>query len=171
MTRAALARALNISAERVRALAEAGTIPRDTDGGFDFEAVREALENNLDRTSNRAKCFVSPIDADDGGDAEPTAKRGSLMFEQIKLTRAKRKAAEYERQELERRLLDAEKAEMLFAGTIQSIRDALFAIPDGLCQELVGIDDPRAIRDKLMLEFRQVMKSKADDIRAGTAAA
>jgi len=164
-------RALNISKVRLNELARKGKAPRGPKPNqWDIDAIRAALGRNLDgRQVSPAQLIVAkPEPVQDIGkhtkDREPVGDslepaKGTLLYEQWRLTREKASREALDLKVAERKLLDVEDVRAAVSGMVIAFRAKALVIGDSLADKLAATSDPIACRELVDARVYEALES------------
>ena len=159
---AELAKILGISPQRVNELGRKGKIARRPDGKWDVEAVLTAVRKNLDNRQP-VKAGKLPSAAPEAWSSElPEPKRGTLLYEQWRLTREKADREELDRRALEKTLLKRDDVRIAVAGMIAASKSRLMTMPDELCDRLAAESDAVSCREMLAVKVHEALEQLAE---------
>jgi phage terminase Nu1 subunit (DNA packaging protein) len=143
MSTGELAKALGISRQRINQLGRQGKITREPDGGWNQASVERELGRNLDHRQARPKAadYSEDVPSPDG------PPKGTLLYEQWRLTQEKADRAALDNAVLEGSLLKRDEVKDAVAGMIASSRAKLLVIGDELADKLASTADPIRCRN------------------------
>lgn len=90
----------------------------------------------------------------------------SPQREKALLDRERRRIAELERQEREKRLVAVDVVRDDWLAVVGIARSRLLALPSRIAPDLVGQNDMRAVEDRLRAAVHEVLQEMSDDVRA-----
>lgn len=166
-----LARLLGISRQRVNELGRKGKITREPDGRWNVAEVRATLAVSLDARQ------ISPAKADAGSarvgkrrgidpaESHPgngTPPKGTLLYEQWRLTREKADREALDRKVLEGSLLKREEVRPAVSSMIAAAKNRLITIADELCDKLAASSDPVRCKELVDDRISQALKELAE---------
>ena len=155
-----LAGILGISRQRINELGRKGKIERETDGKWDVAKVREALGRNLDG-SQPSKVSEHPA-AERELMETPEPKRGTLLYEQWRLTREKADRERLDREVLERNLLKSDEIRSAVCGMIAASKSRLITMPDELCDRLAAESDAIRCREMVAAKVHEALEQLSE---------
>lgn len=140
LTTKQLAAALGISVQRVNELGRRGKIARERNGEWDFDRVRTALGRNTSQPPKAGGPL--PQEPSENGPA-----KGTLLYEQWRLTREKADREELDRKVLEGALLKRAEVKSAVSAMLERFRSRVLTIADELCDRLASETDSVRCRE------------------------
>lgn len=169
-----LAEALGISHTILNRHKRAGKFTEEPDGGYDVDKVREQLHDNVDPVQSRSIHVVreaAPATQDELGFVpDPEPKKGTLNYEQWRLTKEKADAAELERERQEGKLMPVEEAEAVRVEMTVKFRDAVMGLRSQVLNRLPA-EWRREVSVVVDEEARKILTALNHEFRADPKAA
>jgi phage terminase Nu1 subunit (DNA packaging protein) len=153
LSSSALAAELGISRQRVNELGRKGKIQRNPDGTWDLAKVRADLGHSIDGSQKSPARDGMAAEAPEAPVVEPP--KGTLLYEQWRLTREKADREAVDRQAIEGKLLKREEVKSAWSGMIAAVTNRLESIPDELCDRLASTVDAIECREILADKIRE----------------
>ncbi|MEN6606915.1 MAG: hypothetical protein ABFD60_06700 [Bryobacteraceae bacterium] len=163
-----LATMLGISRQRVNELGRQGKISREPDGKWNPDKVRAALGKSLDgRQQSPARDRAEGPEHNIGqhregsqDGAEPP--KGTLLYEQWRLTREKADRERQDRLKDAGELLDRGEVKAAVSSMIGAAKNKLITIADELCDKLAATSDPVRCRELVDDRIHQALSELAE---------
>ena len=159
--------ALQLSHTGIAKAEKAGRIARGSDGQFDVQKCRRALERNtnpLRRKRGAALATASPSDGS-GLDLAATPETGESLADSV--ARKESALASLRQLELSTKrgeLVDVASMEEVWFTVGRVVRDNFLGLPDRLAPTLAAMSNAREIRNYLMEHFRQLLTALPAEI-------
>jgi len=162
-----LAAILGISRQRVNEFGRQGKITREPDGKWDAAKVAAALGKSLDgRQASPARDRAEKPEHSVGQHREQAAgvepPKGTLLYEQWRLTREKADREALDRKTLEGSLLKTEDVKATVSAMIGASKSKLITIADELCDKLAATSDPVRCRELVDGKIHQALSELAE---------
>lgn len=141
--RVTMARILNLSERQVTRLANDGVLPQSSKGKYNLATTVQAYVHYV----SRGKVHTQVVDA------------------RTRLTEAQARNAEIEADRRAGQLLDREDVQVVVSAAMVVIATGMDSLGGRLAAELAGIDDPAAIRHRLLAETRRIRAQAAEQLR------
>ena len=163
LSQAALARELDVSRQAVNDLVKRGILPIDKDGLIDVELARHAIANRVRPSGKTAAALngASPAAAPADSEATAAANDGAPItsYHVAKTLReaAEAKMANLRLAEMERKLIDKDRASAGAFTAFRQLRDALGVLPRKVAPAAAVATDVREVEALIARAIREAL--------------
>ena len=161
LSQAALARELDVSRQAVNDLVKRGILPIDKDGLIDVELARHAIANRVRPSGKTAAALNGASPATAPADSEATASDSAPItsYHVAKTLReaAEAKMANLRLAEMERKLIDKDRASAGAFTAFRQLRDALGVLPRKVAPAAAVATDVREVETLIARAIREAL--------------
>lgn len=161
LSQAALARELDVSRQAVNDLVKRGILPIDKDGLIDVELARHAIANRVRPSGKTAAALNGASPAAAPADSEATANDSAPItsYHAAKTLReaAEAKMANLRLAEMERKLIDKDRASAGAFTAFRQLRDALGVLPRKVAPAAAVATDVREVEALIARAIREAL--------------
>ena len=164
-TQRELAELLSITPSAVNQHIKNGVIKLSKGGRVHLQKAMSAYQENVNQAQQRP--FRGTDQSASTGESSkvfPEKKKSSDIYNEARAEREVEEAAmaRMKREEMEGKLLDAEKLKPLYANGLTTLRNNILAIGRRLAPSLVGLSDENVIADKIYQESELALLSASE---------